>query len=480
MKKATIQIIALAAILLAVCVGCRLAMRNTYVARVPAPRSDIRAEDIRFEPEQVGVVGHGAPSMRNGYLSIPIRPGKAGETFVELRDGDGNDLGMLRFGVSRLGTIYDWSTGGFTGDSVALSAFTLFCLAVAAIMFRVYRGAKGPAFYTYGTIHAAGFALFALLTGVTMLIVTLRHVLRPQDFSMLYAYSAISSASWQFMNVTAVPVLAFAVAMTVSNLALVRHEGFHPKNVLGVGIGVALVAGEAVAFALYGRDLSGSEFQVRLWTTLCNVYATAFACFECVLVGAIICGLKAARHVPAPNADVILILGCKFRRDGTLTPLLRGRVDRAIRFWRNQVQQTGREAVLMPSGGQGADESMPEAEAMRRYLVAQGVPERCIRLEDQSRNTYQNMQFSRALIEKEAPGAKVVYATTNYHVFRSGVWANLAGLPCEGVGSPTKWWYWPNAFMRECAGLMLNRIPQELLLLAVMLAFFGALSVALG
>jgi hypothetical protein len=74
----------------------------------------------------------------------------------------------------------------------------------------------------------------------------------------------------------------------------------------------------------------------------------------------------------------------------------------------------------------------------------------------------------------------VVYATTNYHVFRSGVWANLAGLPSEGVGSSTKWWYWPNAFMRECVGLILNRIPQELLLLAVMAAFFGALSVALG
>ena len=90
------------------------------------------------------------------------------------------------------------------------------------------------------------------------------------------------------------------------------------------------------------------------------------------------------------------------------------------------------------------------------------------------------MEYSRALIEKRTPGAKVVYATTNYHVFRSGVWANLAGLPSEGVGSSTKWWYWPNAFMRECVGLILNRIPQELLLLAVMAAFFGALSVALG
>ena len=480
MKKATIQIAVLALILIAVCAGCRVAMRNTYVASFPVHAQNLAPESIRFKPETPGIVEHGTLRIEGEWVRIPIRPGHRGETFVELADGAGNDIGMLRFHVGRFGTVYDWQTGGFTGDNVALATFTAFCFAVAAIMFHAWRGAKGAAFYAYGTIHAAGFSLFALLTGIAMQEVTLRHVLRPNDFSMLYAYAAISGASWRFMMLTALPVLAFAAAMAVSNIALVRHEGFSPKNVLGVGVGLALVAGEALAFALYGRDLSGSEREIRLWNTLCNVYATAFACFECVLVGAIVCGLKAARHVPAPDADYILILGCRFRRDGTLTPLLRGRVDRAIAFWREQREATGKEAVLIPSGGQGADEPIAEAEAMRRYLLEQGVPPERILVEDRSRNTYQNMQCSRAIIEREAPGAKVVYATTNYHVFRSGVWANLAGLPAEGVGSRTKWWYWPNAFMRECAGLMLNRIPQELMLLAAMLAFFGALSIALG
>ena len=225
---------------------------------------------------------------------------------------------------------------------------------------------------------------------------------------------------------------------------------------------------------------NASEWEVRLWNTLCNIYATGFAWFECMLVGAIVCGLKAARHVPDMDADYILILGCRFRRDGTLTPLLRGRVDKAIEFWRRQKEMTGKEAMLVPSGGRGADEPIAEAEAMRRYIDTQGVPSGCVILEDRSRNTYQNMEYSKALIERSGRNAKVVYATTNYHVFRSGVWANLAGLPAEGVGSRMKWWYWPNAFMRECVGLMLNRVPQELLLLAAMVLFFGALSLALG
>ncbi len=69
--------------------------------------------------------------------------------------------------------------------------------------------------------------------------------------------------------------------------------------------------------------------------------------------------------------------------------------------------------------------------------------------------------------------------TTNYHVFRSGVWASLAKLPAEGVGSRTKWWYWPNAFMRECVGLLKNRVRQELLMMMATIAFFGLLSMAL-
>ncbi len=218
---------------------------------------------------------------------------------------------------------------------------------------------------------------------------------------------------------------------------------------------------------------------MRVWDTMCNVYTSAFSCFECILIGAIICGLKAARHVPDMNAAYILILGCRFRRDGTLTPLLRDRVDRAIAFWKEQREASGREAVLIPSGGQGSDEPMAEAEAMRKYLLDQGIPDERILPEARSRNTYQNMLFSKELIGQQAAGEKVIYATTNYHVFRSGVWANRAGIPAEGIGSRTKWWYWPNAFMRECVGLMVNRIPQELLLLAVMTAFFGALSLVL-
>jgi uncharacterized SAM-binding protein YcdF (DUF218 family) len=178
------------------------------------------------------------------------------------------------------------------------------------------------------------------------------------------------------------------------------------------------------------------------------------------------------------DRDFIIILGCLFRKDGTLTPLLRGRVDKALDFWRDQRSRMGKTAMLVPSGGQGANETMAEAEAMRQYLLAQGVPDGLILPEDRSTNTFQNMAFSKVLTDAVNPGGKVAFATTNYHVFRSGVWARLAGLEAEGMGARTRWWYWPNAFMRECAGLLARRWKQELLMVVGLVLFFGVLTIA--
>ena len=282
------------------------------------------------------------------------------------------------------------------------------------------------------------------------------------------------------MLVTMPLAVLFAIAMGVSNIALLRHERVWLPNMMGLLVSVAIIAGEAAGLYLFSRDFMGSEWEWRVQQTFVNTGATVFVYCECMLAGSAVCGLRAAKRQPAPDKDFIIILGCWFRGDGTLPPLLRGRADRAIAFWRKQKEQTGKEAFFIPSGGQGKDEPMAEAEAIRRYLVAQGVPDSLILPETRSENTYQNMAYSKVIIQKTSPQGKAVFATTNYHVFRSGLWASLAGLPAEGVGSRTKWWYWPNAFMREVVGLLQNRWKQEVFFLILLIAFFAVLSLALG
>ena len=320
-------------------------------------------------------------------------------------------------------------------------------------------------------------------------------------------YETFSLSGWIFMLITLPAVLVFSLLMIISNIALLRHENFRVQNILGLGIGFLMIASELIGAGILLSNFSGSALQLRIYYVLSSVYFTTFTYFECILMGSVICGLRAARHVPAYVQDYILILGCGFRKDGTLPPLLRGRVDKAIEFWRGQIEAGGKEAVLIPSGGQGGSEPMPEAEAMGRYLRECGIPERAILKEDKSRNTYQNMAFSKKLIEERegaagggagegtgsgagygaadaagaaakssADGKNVIFVTTNYHVFRSGVWAGLAGLRAEGLGSRTKWWFWPNAFVRECVGLLANRIVPEAVCLVILILVFGGIA----
>ncbi len=482
MIRAVRQMATVAVILIAFCIVCRMTLFTNYTAYIQMPVYDgqLAADGYRLIAEDPDILNVDRIESGNGFMRVTIEPEKRGHSDITMVDQQGETRVMVPLYVGRFRTVYNLATGGFTGDGVVMAAVTLFWLTVFMIMLWNYRQAKGSAFYAYSTIYFAGFSLFALVTGLLMLEITVKHVSNPAHYSMLNAYSVINSASIQFMMFTMPLIVVFAVAMIVSNIVLLRHERPRIQNALGILIGVVLLTGEAVGYFVYKQDFSGSEMQVRVRDTLIHVCATVFVYFECMLAGSVICGVKSAAYRPAPDKDFIIILGCWFRKDGSLPPLLRGRVDKALEFWKGQIKACGKEAVIIPSGGQGANESMAEAEAMRRYLLSNGVPERVIRMEDQSRNTYQNMEFSKRIIDAEQPRAKTVFATTNYHVFRSGVWSNLAGLHAEGIGGKTKWWFWPNAFMRECVGLLQKRWKQELVFLLLLLVFFGTLTMILG
>ena len=114
---------------------------------------------------------------------------------------------------------------------------------------------------------------------------------------------------------------------------------------------------------------------------------------------------------------------------------------------------------------------------MEDYLLSRGeAPERILR-EDRSRDTAENMANSAQIIRERQPEAKTAYFTTNYHVFRAGIKAGQAGLPAEGMGAGTKWYFWPNAAVREFIGLLSEHRGTQLLILAGLIAAYTALAV---
>ncbi len=320
--------------------------------------------------------------------------------------------------------------------------------------------------YSYQGIFLSGSALWISVSTIfTAIDATMRYPM-PRFFSFL------QEAAWIFMLFTSWLVLFFAVVLTASNIVLIKREGFRRNNFYGIIISFIMVAGEILGAVLMLSN-TDSVTQYHKNSIITTSYLSCYVLFECFLIGAIINALLGVEHEPALDADYIIILGCRIREDGTLYPLIRGRVDRALAFWRKQKDATGKEAVFIPSGGKGANEPIAEAEAMRRYLLSQGIPEEKILAETASRDTMENMQFSKKLIEEQNPQAKVVFATTNYHVFRSGIISRQAGFAPEGIGARTKWYFWPNAFVREVVGMVVYKGKTLLLILCMMIAYFA-------
>ena len=68
-------------------------------------------------------------------------------------------------------------------------------------------------------------------------------------------------------------------------------------------------------------------------------------------------------------------------------------------------------------------------------------------LEDKSTTTRENFSYSKKLLEKYD---QIAFATTDYHVFRSGMIAENTGLKnIVGVGAKSPWYYYNNAIVRE-------------------------------
>jgi vancomycin permeability regulator SanA len=276
-------------------------------------------------------------------------------------------------------------------------------------------------------------------------------------------------------------IMIFSIYSIVSNFVLIRKEGLNPKRMLGIIIGfLALlgIGGSQLIYFLVKNLLLNTDKQFIKYSLDICLNATLTYIYT-LIVATLYCNIRAAKHIPEFNKDFIIILGSKIRKDGTLTPLLKGRVDKAIDFGKLQFEKTKKKIVYVPSGGKGNDETVAEAEAIRKYLLEKGIKENQIIIEDKSTNTFENMKYSKSKIDEINKEAKISFATTNYHVFRSGVIANEQGMDCEGIGSKTKWYFGTNALIREFIAALVKDRKKHLLVLLIIYVF-AVILIAIG
>ena len=162
----------------------------------------------------------------------------------------------------------------------------------------------------------------------------------------------------------------------------------------------------------------------------------------------------------------------------TVSPLLAKRINTAISFYESQFKAKKTAPRLLMSGGQGSDEQLPEAVAMKEYAIAQGVPEGEILVETNSTTTYENMKFSKEIMDSLKPnGYKAIFASNNYHIFRAGLYADQAQLKADGIGAPTAFYYLPNAFLREFVAILFIHKRRHLTVLITLLILYAGAAI---
>jgi len=156
------------------------------------------------------------------------------------------------------------------------------------------------------------------------------------------------------------------------------------------------------------------------WKLLLGLAAAGLLVFA-ALLGYVLGG--AHDHVTG-DPQAMIVLGCQVKSYGP-SVLLQDRLDKALGYWKDHPGVT-----IVASGGQGPDEPSTEARAMADYFLSQGVPENQILLEENSHNTYQNLLYSREVLEKAGFQTEngVLVVSNGFHLNRARMLAGRTGL----------------------------------------------------
>ncbi len=334
-------------------------------------------------------------------------------------------------------------------------------IAIILLLILLFKSFKAMPFaYRNIAIISVIILLLALVDGsITISVVKERN----GDVSALWTMASIL---WQFSRDLFVPVCLLCLFLCISNAALLLKEGFRFHNFLGMILSAIYLNVINVLWLPLNR-LPGVVTPFLVFIRFLVCYA------ECTLLAICIMGFLVLRIKPDYDKDFVIILGCSISKKGKLRPLLKRRVDRAIRFVWEQEWKAEKTAYYVPSGGKGGDEPISEGSAMELYLLSHGAESFEVFPEKESKNTRENLLFSKKIVDEKKENPKVAVVTTNYHVLRSGMLAGKAGLDAQLVGSKTKWYFWPNAFAREMIAIffMHYRVHAAVVALCALGAF---------
>ena len=125
------------------------------------------------------------------------------------------------------------------------------------------------------------------------------------------------------------------------------------------------------------------------------------------------------------ETDCILVLGAAVYDNGTLSYMLKDRLDYGIELYKQ-----GAAPKLIMSGDHGR-ESYDEVNAMKEYAIECGVPSEDIFMDHAGFSTYDSMYRAKEIFG----AASVIVVTQRYHLYRALYIGERLGIEVFGVSS---------------------------------------------
>lgn len=125
----------------------------------------------------------------------------------------------------------------------------------------------------------------------------------------------------------------------------------------------------------------------------------------------------------ANKSDAILVLGCQVMDDGSLSLMLKDRLDKAVELYKQ-----GMAEKIIVSGDHGTEE-YDEVNAMKTYLIENEIPSENIFMDHAGFSTYESLYRADYIFKVK----KLTVVTQEYHLYRAVYIGNKLGIETYGV-----------------------------------------------